>query len=277
MNFLFWNIKKNTSEDFLNKISELREEQKIDVLMLAELPEEDIEVVENKLKTQTENKFRRIGGLVFKKVVIFASNDIQISPFDETGKRIGAFKIKSDVLDKEVLLFVIHFYDKRNTPSDEQNEKIPLIKEYIEEVEKRQGDNEHSSICGDFNMNPFETSMIKAGGMHAVMDKQIAEKGTRTVEGRKYTFFYNPMWGFLGDNGKGDVSGTYYYRSSNHIEYFWHLLDQILLRKGLLEYLNDCELKIVTTIKGENLLKKDGTIKTEGLSDHLPIKFCLTI
>lgn len=66
MNFLFWNIKKNTSEDFLNKISELREEQKIDVLMLAELPEEDIEVVENKLKTQTENKFRRIGGLVFK-------------------------------------------------------------------------------------------------------------------------------------------------------------------------------------------------------------------
>ena len=108
--------------------------------------------------------------------MIISKNNIDISTYDESGKRIGAFKIKSDIFEKEVLLFPIHFYDKKNYDSTEQNERIEKIKKFIDDTESRHGESNLSIICGDFNLNPFETPMIKTKGMHAVMEKDIAKK-----------------------------------------------------------------------------------------------------
>lgn len=62
-------------------------------------------------------------------------------------------------------------------------------------------------------MNPFDEGVVKAAGLHAMMTKATANERFRTVQGREYPFFYNPMWGFFGDRTDGPA-GTFHYRRS---------------------------------------------------------------
>lgn len=277
MNFLFWNINRKNTNSLFEKISILIQNEHFDICMFAELKQEDSATLLRFINSRNDNSYRIVQCLIWKKIVVISKNNIDISAYDESGKRIGAFKIKSDVLETEVLLFPIHFYDKINYDSIEQNERIEKIKKFIDDTESRLGVSDFSIVCGDFNLNPFETPMIKTKGMHAVMEKNIARQGERTVDGDTYKFFYNPMWGFYGDNGKGKVSGTYFLKRSLNAELFWHLLDQVLIRKGLIDRFEDSQLDIITTINGNSLLKRDGTINKEDYSDHLPLKFCINI
>ena len=43
-------------------------------------------------------------------------------------------------------------------------------------------------------MNPFDPGVTSGEGFHGVMDKRIAEKGSRKIVGKVRDFFYNPMW-----------------------------------------------------------------------------------
>ena len=86
-----------------------------------------------KKSARNGNSYKIVQCLVWKKIVIISKNNIDISTYDESGKRIGAFKIKSDIFEKEVLLFPIHFYDKKNYDSTEQNERIEKIKKFIDD------------------------------------------------------------------------------------------------------------------------------------------------
>ena len=72
--------------------------------------------------------------------------------------------------------------------------------------------------------------MVIAGGLHAVMSRRVAARSTRTVQRQKYKFFYNPMWNYVGDNG--DACGTHYFESGEHLCYYWHLFDQVLICPG---------------------------------------------
>lgn len=259
----------------------MTQEYDIDVLMIAELGKDDednlLSAINDCYGTET---FVYIPGYNWTKVQVFAKRNMRIGSFDETGKRICAFKIYSEILQKDIILFPLHFYDKYNYCAEEQNERIEKIKTFIEEVENRHNPDERMSIvCGDFNLNPFETPMIKTRGMHAVMDSSIAKKENRKVEETDYHYFYNPMWGFYGDNGKGGkVCGTYFLNRSQHIELFWHLLDQVIIRPKLIEYFNDDGWEIITQIDGDNsLLNNNGKIDQTKYSDHLPLKFCVNI
>jgi len=63
--------------------------------------------------------------------------------------------------------------------------------------EERKAGHSRTILVGDLNMNPFEKGVIAAAGLHAVASRRIAERIERTVQGRSYPFFYNPMWGLL--------------------------------------------------------------------------------
>ncbi|MBP3471759.1 MAG: endonuclease/exonuclease/phosphatase family protein [Paraprevotella sp.] len=279
MNFLFWNIHKKTS--FYQSIGMMMQNYDINILMIAELEENEMGNLLSAINSvYGKEEFVHIPGYNWKKVMVFAQKDIKIAAFDESGTRICAFKIFSEILQKDIILFPLHFYDKYNFGTEEQNERIIKIKDFIEEVENRNSPNEKMSIvCGDFNLNPYETPMIKTRGMHAVMDRRIAEKEKRTVEGNDYHYFYNPMWGFYGDNGKGGtICGTYFLNRSCHIELFWHLLDQVIIRPKLMEYFDDKGLEIITQIDDKHLLLNEkGKIDPKKYSDHLPLKFCVNI
>lgn len=84
-------------------------------------------------------------------------------------------------------------------------------------------------LAGDFNMDPDDDGMLGAGALHGVMTRRTASLGSRTIDGRQYHMFYNPMWGFMGDRTPSPP-GTYRYWSSEHVCREWHMFDQVLVR-----------------------------------------------
>lgn len=124
-------------------------------------------------------------------------------------------------------------------------------------------------------MNPFENSMVSAKGLHAVMTKEIALKKERLVQGEVYPFFYNPLWNHFGDS-RGNTPGTYYYSHSGHLNFFWNIFDQVLLRPGVLPYFDNESLKILDH-DGSISFLRNGKPDHSIASDHLPILFQLNL
>jgi hypothetical protein len=125
-----------------------------------------------------------------------------------------------------------------------------------------------SIIVGDFNMNPFESAMVAAGSLHSVPCKQIASSGSRKIKGESYSMFYNPMWNLFGDISK--PPGTYFYNKSTHLNYYWNMFDQVLIRPNLCSRFVPTSLEIITGVGDTDLISGSGR---PCVSDHLPIRF----
>lgn len=175
----------------------------------------------------------------------------------------------------DIILIAAHYHSKVNWSNEDQAAQSPVFKELVDSVELKQG-HRRTIICGDLNMNPFEFGMVQSTGLHAVMDKKIAQKINRTIDEKEYHFFYNPMWAFLGDEGKGKVSGSMYYSPAKPINYHWNLFDQVIIRPELIPDFNEDELEIITQIGDTELLSENEIVRSK-YSDHLPIKFNINI
>jgi endonuclease/exonuclease/phosphatase family metal-dependent hydrolase len=172
-----------------------------------------------------------------------------------------------------VLLVAAHLPSTlRWKPSSQPYECVELANE-IRHVEQETGC-ERTVLVGDLNMNPFESGVFSAGGLHAVMTRRVAARKERKVQGRRYQFFYNPMWNRFGDETKG-APGTYFYQRAEHDVLFWNMFDQVLLRPELLPYFKTEELKILSEDGKVSLLSAKGIPDSTQASDHLPILFKL--
>ena len=80
----------------------------------------------------------------------------------------------------------------------------------------------------------------------------------------------------MGDVSKGPP-GTYYYRQSGTLSYFWHTFDQVVLRPALIEYFDPERMTVITEIEHDPLLRDNGHPDTIKASDHLPIFFRLEL
>ncbi len=173
-----------------------------------------------------------------------------------------------------ILLAVTHFVSKNNYSSGGQAMLAQQVAKEINRVEEGVG-HERTLLVGDLNMNPFEDGVTGALALHAVMTRKLAERVERIVQGARYRFFYNPMWGHFGDRTAGPP-GTYYHRSPVVAELFWHMFDQVLLRPDLMGLLDD--LAILDNIDGECLVTQPAGLPREvACSDHLPLAFHLNL
>lgn len=282
MNILFWNIKGNRG--IFDLISTIVSDENIDILLLTEFPYKDaagfahnyIPEMVACLKTNVSISFEYNLSTTQRVEVFYNANTAYMDGIKDE-EHLSGCKIHSVGGTVDVSLIYFHLPSKVNYDSVEQSEKSMLYRKEIEKYEVTYQPDNLTIVCGDFNMNPFESGMVKANGFHSVMDEKTALSKKRTIDGENYKFFYNPMWGFLGDSGKGDVSGTHYYRSSKHILYFWNLYDQVLVRPEAIRYFDKLSLNILTKKAGVyNLLTSKGLIN-KTYSDHLPIKFSLNI
>jgi hypothetical protein len=150
---------------------------------------------------------------------------------------------------------------------------MPGLARAITEAERKVG-HQRTLLVGDLNMNPFEPGIVAASGLNATMDRRIAERRERTIAGRQYLFFYNPMWSLLGDASPGPP-GTYYRNQTEHVAYFWHMFDQVLLRPALLPVFENADLKVLDTDGTTSFLRGIGIPNEDVASDHLPLLFRL--
>lgn len=175
---------------------------------------------------------------------------------------------------RDVVLGVAHLPSKLRWSDESQVYECVRLSRDIIDVERRVG-HSRTVLIGDLNMNPFESGIVSAMGLHATMSQQVARRTERTVQGQRHPFFYNPMWSLYGDKSKGPPA-TYYYPTSEHKAYFWNMFDQVLVRPDLLDRFSFENLEVLRSSGATALIDANG-IPDRRISDHLPLLFGLRL
>ncbi len=177
-------------------------------------------------------------------------------------------------LGDSVLFTALHLPSKLHLSAEEQALLASRVMRQIERCEQEVG-HQRTVVIGDFNMNPFETGLVNSEGFHAMMSRDIVEKGSRVVSGGRRHFFYNPMWSLMGDCSAGPP-GTYYYAGSSPMTLFWNTFDQVLLRPDLATRFRPGDVRVLDVNGDTALLTRHGVPRRE-ISDHLPISLTLQL
>jgi len=211
---LFWNVGRS---DVGSAVAELCAEHDVDVLILAEAAMAMVEVLHelNRGSGAPFWEFRPVDSRV-RLFTRYPSSCLQ-PVFDD-----GQVSIRNlrPPIGAEVLIVAAHLPSKLHSDDRDQYYRIRRLREDLEAAEVRVG-HRNSIVIGDLNVNPFEDAMIAADGLHGVMDKEVARRAPRAVNGRSWDFLYNPMWSRLGDESKGPP-GTFYYARGDLVSYFWN-------------------------------------------------------
>lgn len=269
MNVLYWNVHRKPIHRL---VAALAHELEIDVMLLSECTFSLAEFL-LELNTPVTRKY----GLPFNPV----PDPVIVTRFPRHSIAIVrdwpgvCVRRVIPPIGPDFLLFTIHLQSKLYIEKDEQAFYCTRLARYIHAEEAKIG-HHRTVLVGDFNMNPFESGMIGAEGLHGMMTRQIAARQSRTVSGGERFFFYNPMWSHFGDV-PAPPAGTYFYDSSSQINYYWNMFDQVLIRPDLLQYFRDESLRIVTSVGSINFINSAGKPDAQVASDHLPIMFRLEL
>lgn len=268
MKIVFWNINK---EDLKSELELLSNEINPDILFLAEsdMSINDILISLNKLEVKY---FYNLDPVCMKIKMFSKFRDKFVKPLKSSLRyTIRQIEIPTYPIFN---LMSLHYQSKVNWDFADQAAHSMELNTVIKDVENKTKST-NTILIGDFNMNPFDFGMVQTTGLHSVMSKDIALKKSRIVDGKEYLFFYNPMWSFYGDNGKGKVNGTIYNTLSKPINYFWNIFDQILIRPDLIKYIDENEIQIISQFNSEHSLLKKSNIIDDSISDHLPISLTI--
>ncbi len=260
--FLFWNIQGKPLHDL---VADLAERHSVDVIILAEcrIP---LATTLSSLN-RTRPRYHICPGLC-ESITLFA--DFQagfVRPVFESS-RITIRRLSLPAR-QEILLVGAHLPSRLHFSEESLKIECGELGQAIAK-EEAAADHKRTVVFGDLNVNPFEAGMIATGGLHAVMSKETALRGSRTVQARKYDFFYNPMWAHLGDHSDGPP-GTFYYEKAEHVVHFWNVFDQVLLRPALLGQFKPSDVTVLTEAGQLSLLQTNGRPNASIASDHLPV------
>lgn len=268
--FLFWNLNK---KGLMQEVAQLCKDHNVDVLILAESVLLDVPL-QMCLKETTGSIYIEVhNGLSGKLKVFHRYAPKSMTSLFDNDYRSLSIKMLTPPVGQSILVAAVHLSSKCYVDSEEQAYQTRVLIQSIEDIEKNVG-HSRTLVIGDFNMSPFEGGLVDSDGFHSVMSQSIAEKRTRTVRQVERKFFYNPMWGRLGDASPGPP-GTYYYANAANREFFWYMFDQVLLRPDLLPIFDINNLEVITEVNGVQLMKNDKVNRR--FSDHLPIMISLPI
>lgn len=268
--FLFWNLNKNPLESL---IVSMAMDRQVDVVMLAECSIAPANLLKA-LNSTHPALYHYSPNRVCEKIEVFCrfpSNFIQ--PINETERLTVRHLNLPGAVD--ALIGITHLPSKLHWNEDSQTMECVELSDALLLAEKQVG-HSRTLLVGDLNMNPFETGVVSARGLHGVMSREVANKRVRTIQAREYPLFYNPMWSLMGDMSPGPA-GTFYRSSAEYKVYFWNMFDQVLIRPDLLPRFNDSTLEIVHSNGSTSLLTPSGIPHGKAVSDHLPLYFELAL
>jgi endonuclease/exonuclease/phosphatase family metal-dependent hydrolase len=270
VSFLFWNLNGKPLEE---RIARLARANDVDVLMLAECNSEADQVF--RALNQAEPGRYRYPFSEGERIRIFTRfpETSLIDHFNSPLDRLTIRRLRVDG-SIDILLSVLHFQSRVSWTREHQALEATVIAREIARAEDEVS-HRRTILVGDMNMNPFDPGMVGAQAFNGVMTRTLAGMVERTVAGRSYRCFYNPMWGLFGDRTLGPA-GTFFHGASSPGNQYWCMYDQLLLRPELAGALrnvrildSDGEASLVTKYTGRPSKSK--------ASDHLPILFQLDI
>ncbi len=250
MNFLFWNLGKRPIEELL---ATAVHEHDVDVIVLAECETP----VGRLLQSLNQDRSRRYvrADLLPGRVQVFSRLQAgSIQPVRNTPNAV--IHRVSPSSGEAFLLVGVHFPSRRHHHPDDLSDLAGRLARTIRNAEKREG-HARTLVVGDFNLDPFDRGLAGSEGLHAVMDRRIAQRGSRTMQWLQRPFFYNPMWSRLGDASVGPP-GTHYYARSSALALFWHTFDQVLMRPQMIDQFDPMSLAVLTSVGDTSLVDEVG-------------------
>jgi endonuclease/exonuclease/phosphatase family metal-dependent hydrolase len=276
--FLLWNMDAGRDVDdeirpFGQLLAGLASDNAIDVLLLVECSLPAAQILPH---LKDESGYHLIPGP--ERFRVFARfPPAYMKPIDAPlmSDRIGLWHLTLP-LQKDAIVALVHGLDRRNNGTAKRELFLSQVVSQVSWAEKKLG-HERTIVAGDFNANPFEPELGSTSGMHAVMTSDLASTGPKQVFDREYGFFYNPMWNLIGDCQDGRPAGTYYFNGGQPHEWYWHMLDQVVVRPALISRLPLTSLRIITASGSRNLATPRGRPDRKKGSDHFPVAFDLEL
>ena len=266
--FAFWNVARRASGEAIGRLCH---DHDVDVLLLAEADgaPADLAHVINRVGDPSRPlwEVQRFESRL-RAFTRFAPGCLTPA-FDD--RHVKMMHLRPPI-GRQVLVVAAHLPSKLYADDDDQSYRVRQMRIDIE-AQERLARHSNTLILGDLNADPYEPAIAAADGLHGVMDKEVALRRTRTVQGQTRTFFYNPMWSRLGDDSHGPP-GTYWYPGTAVVSHFWHTFDQVLLRPDLLPCYDPARLIVPRQLGDTPILSSDGGA---GLSDHLPLVLDLNL
>lgn len=271
MQLLFWNL---GNRPLIDPLADLVMDLRADVVVLAEFTESPSTITATLSDRANRRFFEPPYGLRSQRIQVFHSLPYAAVQPVYGGAHEAIMRVVPP-LGREFLLVGVHLPSLLHRTDDDQQAKCEDLSELIRRCEEDAG-HRRTVAVGDFNVDPFHRGIVSAKGMHAVSSRAVAARQQRTVDGKTYPFFYNPAWSHLGDRSPSPP-GTFFYRSSHHVAYFWHSFDQVLVRPELLPVFSDESVSVLTKAGARQLLDTEGRPDGASGSDHLPICFELDV
>jgi hypothetical protein len=289
MKFIFWNISEKTID---KAISDMIENEKPDILLLAETNIDDSLFNKHKMKLVHCCSKKSFGLNKQLKLYSKQKNIMPVSLYGDGDMLVCGMEINNNSEKENYMIFGCHFVSKSTIKDDGKRlKRFMKYREFIESTEieyssPHKGEKKNlkgSIIFGDFNTNPFEPAFTDSLGLLALDVRSPLPKKLK-----KLSYFINPTFSLIGNynyniEGKRMASGTYYHDKDIEItnEHYWNSIDGVIFRPSIIEnYDLKQPLEIITSIKNINgeIIHKlfdfdENKINSEEYSDHLPIKF----
>lgn len=260
MKYLFWNTHKN--ENINSILCDLIVENRISVVVLAEYCANINDLTE--LLRSCGASMQQFPTVGCDRIHILGETGLHIDPQLQTDRS------SIQVIEENIILCCVHLNSQIYSNNTDRREiDIEQIINDILNLEKELN-TKNTIIVGDFNINPYDRSCVSARYFHGIPIYEESMRESRTISGKEFYMFYNPMWNFLGDFN--EPYGTYYHSASDTVNTYWNVYDQVIIRPTLRKRFVDNSLKIITETATASLLDRNKH-PNHDISDHLPITF----
>ena len=269
LNILFWNLnRKNNAEHIINCIVE----NNVDIAVFAEYKDKEDKAIiidTSAIEDNLGNMYTWISGVEPDgKVILLTKKTIgDVRKIQQDGQSRYSLYIIETAL-KNYLLAAVHLEDRLSDPYSKNRKKtIGRLLLDIKSNEEILGIDD-TIVIGDFNANPYDEELLDKDAFNAVLFKPIIKANEFTnPEGDRIKRFYNPIIHYLSE--ATEMYGSHYYDgNTKHWTPYWHCLDQVLVRKNLVDLIQ--EVKYLKRIGEESLLNKSKK-PNKKISDHLPL------
>ncbi len=261
---VFWNTNKRDRREL---ICQLVSERSVDVLAIAE-PRVPATELADAISLSLGTRYQPSDSEPSRLQVICGPRASGVRRrFSEPAGKIVIHSLGSG--HDEISLVFAHLMSRRHWSLRSQSAQVKVLADDIRSHEEDVG-HRRTVLLGDLNLDPFDTALVDATGLHAMMTRHAVRRGSREVQSRDYPFFYNPMWGFFGDRSDGPPGTCSFPQRGDPISYDWSIFDQVLIRPDLLKRFINVE--IVTRIGDVSLAAPSSGRPNKAVgSDHFPI------
>jgi endonuclease/exonuclease/phosphatase family metal-dependent hydrolase len=288
INFLTWNLAKKKTDLLKQVLAEVVKENAIDVVVLQEASGRFINTA---LGTGYE-ELAYPQGKPGRGVRIFLRRRMFIYDFVRFTSLRKLVFVRLQLLtgSEELTLAAVHLHSKVGNTERQQQWKNRALLTKMEAWESEAGGQLNTVLVGDFNANPYEANLLDPYLLRGQASRKLIEQLRgfplqASLSKKTLDFWYNPMWGLLGDRnahtGAERPTGTFFRHVRDETGH-WSLLDGFLVRPALMHRVVHEDLAIVERTASTEFVKPfilaaDESLLTDDLSDHLPVKFSLLL